>query len=100
MLTSLGHIIEEATDDRIAVELLKVKEIDLVLGEVDPLDERCSTLPTYVDAIIAELRSFFYSQGPTPKEPRPPCEEVPRESSTIQFRPPSYVPLCCRGSSW
>ena len=38
MLKSLGHIIEEATTDRVAVRLMERNNIDLVLAGVDPLD--------------------------------------------------------------
>ena len=37
MLKSLGHMIEEAAEDRLAVELIELKNIDLVLSEVDLL---------------------------------------------------------------
>src|SRR6516164_3236183 len=36
MLKSLGHIIEEATNDRMAVRLMERNDIDLVLAGVDP----------------------------------------------------------------
>jgi two-component system, NtrC family, response regulator HydG len=48
MLKSLGHIIEKATDDRLAVKLIEQKSIDLVLGEVDPLDTRALELLAYI----------------------------------------------------
>ena len=48
MLKSLGHIIEEATNDRIAVKLMERNNIDLVLAGVDPLDGEALELLTYV----------------------------------------------------
>jgi two-component system, NtrC family, response regulator HydG len=48
MLKSLGHIIEEATNDRIAVKLMERNNIDLVLAGVDPLDAEALELLTYV----------------------------------------------------
>ena len=48
MLKSLGHIIEEATNDRIAVKLMERNNIDLVLAGVDPLDSEALELLTYV----------------------------------------------------
>ncbi len=48
MLKSLGHIIEEATNDRIAVKLMERNNIDLVLAGVDPLDSEALDLLTYV----------------------------------------------------
>ena len=48
MLKSLGHLIEEATNDRAAVRLMKRNHIDLVLAGVDPLDAKALELLTYV----------------------------------------------------
>ena len=48
MLKSLGHIIEEATTDRLAVRLMERNNIDLVLAGVDPLDGDSLELLTYV----------------------------------------------------
>lgn len=48
MLKSLGHIIEEATNDRVAVKLMERNNIDLVLAGVDPLDSEALELLTYV----------------------------------------------------
>ena len=48
MLKSLGHIIEEATNDRVAVKLMERNNIDLVLAGVDPLDGEALELLTYV----------------------------------------------------
>jgi two-component system response regulator HydG len=48
MLKSLGHIIEEATNDRVAVRLMERNNVDLVLAGVDPLDVEALELLTYV----------------------------------------------------
>ncbi len=48
MLKSLGHIIEEATTDRVAVRLMERNNIDLVLAGVDPLDGEALELLMYV----------------------------------------------------
>jgi two-component system, NtrC family, response regulator HydG len=48
MLKSLGHIIEEAANDRAAVKLMERNNIDLVLAGVDPLDSEALELLTYV----------------------------------------------------
>src|ERR1700728_2120877 len=48
MLKSLGHIIEEATNDRVAVRLMERNDIDLVLAGVDPGDGEALELLTYV----------------------------------------------------
>ena len=48
MLKSLGHVIEEATNDRAAVKLMERNNIDLVLAGVDPLDNEALELLTYV----------------------------------------------------
>ena len=48
MLKSLGHIIEEATNDRVAVRLMERNNIDLVLAGVDPSDGDALELLTYV----------------------------------------------------
>jgi len=48
MLKSLGHVIEEATTDRLAVRLMERNDIDLVLAGVDPLDGDSLELLTYV----------------------------------------------------
>ncbi|WP_165248689.1 sigma-54-dependent transcriptional regulator [Paludisphaera soli] len=48
MLKSLGHVIEEAPNDRAAVRLLERDPVDLVLASVDPGDADCLELLTYV----------------------------------------------------
>ena len=48
MLKSLGHIIEEATNDRVAVRLMERNDIDLVLAGVDPSDGDALELLSYV----------------------------------------------------
>jgi two-component system response regulator HydG len=48
MLKSLGHIIEEATNDRVAVRLMERNDIDLVLAGVDPGDGEALELLSYV----------------------------------------------------
>ena len=48
MLKSLGHMIEEATTDRVAVRSMERNDIDLVLAGVDPLDADALELLTYV----------------------------------------------------
>ncbi len=48
MLKSLGHIIEEATNDRVAVRLMERNDIDLVLAGVDPGDGDALELLSYV----------------------------------------------------
>src|SRR5271155_3261571 len=48
MLKSLGHLIEEATNDRVAVRLMDRNNIDLVLAGVDPLDAEALELLSYV----------------------------------------------------
>jgi two-component system response regulator HydG len=48
MLKSLGYIIEEATNDRMAVRLMERDQIDLVLAGVDPADGDALELLTYV----------------------------------------------------
>src|SRR5579875_2949744 len=48
MLKSLGHIIEEAANDRMAVRLMEREDIDLVLAGVDPGDGDALELLTYV----------------------------------------------------
>src|SRR5262249_48729173 len=48
MLKSLGYLIEEATNDRMAVRLMERDHIDLVLAGVDPGDGDALELLTYV----------------------------------------------------
>jgi two-component system, NtrC family, response regulator HydG len=48
MLKSLGHLIEEATTDRLAVRSMERNNIDLVLAGVDPLDGEALELLMYV----------------------------------------------------
>jgi two-component system response regulator HydG len=48
MLKSLGHVIEEAANDRAAVRLMERNAIDLVLAGVDPLDNEALELLSYV----------------------------------------------------
>ncbi|MGC8641813.1 MAG: sigma-54-dependent transcriptional regulator [Isosphaeraceae bacterium] len=48
MLRSLGHLIEEAATDRVAVRLMEHNPINLVLASVDPGDAEALELLTYV----------------------------------------------------
>ncbi len=48
MLKSLGHLIEEATTDRVAVRLMERNPIHLVLASVDPGDAEALELLTYL----------------------------------------------------
>ena len=48
MLKSLGHDIEEAANDRVAVRLMERTPVNLVLASVDPGDGDCLELLTYV----------------------------------------------------
>lgn len=48
MLKSLGYIIEEASNDRMAVRLMEREQIDLVLAGVDPGDGEALELLSYV----------------------------------------------------
>ncbi|MDG3006950.1 sigma-54-dependent transcriptional regulator [Paludisphaera mucosa] len=48
MLKSMGHVIDEAPNDRAAVRLLERDPVDLVLASVDPGDSDCLELLTYV----------------------------------------------------
>ena len=48
MLKSLGHFIEEAATDRLAVRLMERNPINLVLASVDPGDAEALELLSYV----------------------------------------------------
>src|SRR5262249_41127582 len=48
MLKSLGHLIEEAATDRLAVRLMERNPINLVLASVDPGDSEALELLSYV----------------------------------------------------
>ena len=48
MLKSLGHLIEEAATDRVAVRLMERNPINLVLASVDPGDAEALELLSYV----------------------------------------------------
>ena len=48
MLKSLGHLIEEAPTDRVAVRLMERNPINMVLASVDPGDPEALELLTYV----------------------------------------------------
>ncbi|APW60948.1 sigma-54-dependent transcriptional regulator [Paludisphaera borealis] len=48
MLKSLGHDIEEAANDRVAVRQMERSPVNLVLASVDPGDGDCLELLTYV----------------------------------------------------
>jgi len=48
MLKSLGHTIEEAQNDRVAVRLMERNNIDLVLAGVDPLESDSLEILSYV----------------------------------------------------
>src|SRR5260370_4497782 len=67
MLKSLGHFIEEATNDRVAVRLMERNNIDLVLAGVDPLDNEALELLTYVRRKHREVRVILVFPGLRPE---------------------------------
>ena len=97
MLKSLGHVIEEATDDRLAVKLMELKTIGLVLGEVDPLDANALELLTYIRRNHRGIPSSSYSRGRTPKGPGRRYGQALRASSTIRFPPPRFRAAVLQG---
>jgi two-component system response regulator HydG len=55
MLKSLGHLIEEAATDRVAVRLMERNPINLVLASVDPGDADALELLSYVRRKYADV---------------------------------------------
>lgn len=48
MLQTLGHMIEEASNDRLAARMMERFAVNLVLASVDPGDEDCLELLSYI----------------------------------------------------
>src|SRR5262249_13650014 len=55
MLKSLGHIIEEATSERMAVHLMERTDIDVVLAGVDPAERDALELLRYLRRMHREV---------------------------------------------
>jgi two-component system response regulator HydG len=67
MLESLGHLIEEATNDRTAVRLLERNDIDSVLACVDPAHSDALEFLTYVRRRHRELPVVLFFPRPHPQ---------------------------------
>ncbi|MFO0950954.1 MAG: sigma 54-interacting transcriptional regulator [Isosphaeraceae bacterium] len=67
MLKSLGHVIEEAANDRVAVRLMERGGIDMVLAGVDPADPEALELLTYVRRKHRHVPAILLFPTPSPE---------------------------------
>jgi two-component system response regulator HydG len=70
MLESLGHVLEEATDERTAVRLLERNDIDSVLAGVNPADGDALEFLTYVRRKHHEVPVVLLFSRPDPQRAR------------------------------
>ena len=70
MLQSLGHGIDEASNDRVAVRMLERGGINLVLAGVDPSDGDCLELLTYVRRKQPQVPVILLFPTPNPDRAR------------------------------
>ena len=67
MLRSLGHVIEEAPNDRNAVKLLERGGIDMVLAGVDPQDDDAMELLSYLRRKHRQIPVILLFPTPNPE---------------------------------
>ena len=70
MLQSLGHQIDEASNDRAAVRRLERGGIDLVLAGVDPFDPEALELLSYSRRKFPKIPVILLFPGPNPERSR------------------------------
>ncbi len=93
MLQSLGHQIDEAANDRLAVRRLERGGIDLMIAGINPADPDAMELVSYASRKHAQVPLVSpLSLAPTPSEPakRPGSARPP--SSSSRCRPPNSAP--------
>jgi two-component system response regulator HydG len=66
MLKSLGHEIEEAANDRVAVRLMERGEVDLMLAGVDPADPEALELLSYMRRKHRQVPVVLLFSSPMP----------------------------------
>lgn len=67
MLKSLGHVIDEAANDRVAVKQLERGGIDMVLAGVDPADPEALELLSYVRRKHRQVPAILLFSAPHPE---------------------------------
>ena len=67
MLKSLGHVIEEAANDRVAVRLMERGGIDMILAGVDPTDPEALELLAYVRRKHRQVPVILLFPSPNPE---------------------------------
>jgi two-component system response regulator HydG len=67
MLKSLGHLIEEAANDRVAVRLMERGRIDLVLAGIDPNDPEALEFVSCVRRKHRDVPVILLFQSPNPE---------------------------------
>ena len=67
MLKSLGHVIDEAANDRVAVKQLERGGIDMVLAGVDPTDPEALELLSYVRRKHRQVPAILLFPSPHPE---------------------------------
>src|SRR3954447_21746718 len=67
MLKTLGHVIDEAANDRVAVRLLERGGIDMILAGVDPADAEALELLAYVRRKYRQVPVILLFPSPNPE---------------------------------
>src|SRR3954454_8436256 len=67
MLKTLGHEIDEAANDRVAVRLMERGGVDLMLAGVDPADVEAPELLSYMRRKHRQVPVLLLSSSPTPE---------------------------------
>lgn len=67
MLKSLGHVIDEAANDRVAVRLMERGGIDMILAGVDPADPEALELLAYVRRKHRQVPVILLFPAPNPE---------------------------------
>ena len=70
MLKSLGHVIDEAANDRVAVKQLERGGIDMVLAGVDPSDPEALELLSYIRRKHRQVPTILLFPSPHPERTR------------------------------
>src|SRR5206468_5926467 len=84
MLKSLGHAIDEAPNDRVAVRQMERGGIDMVLAGVDPADAEALELLTYMRRKHRSVPVGLLLPNPNPQR----TKEAPRLGALTVLRYP------------
>ena len=92
MLKSLGHEIDEAANDRVAVRLMERGGVDLMLAGVDPADADALELLSYMRRKHRQVPVLLLFSSPQPERSKEALRRARWPFCGSRCRPPSSAP--------